>query len=84
MMEEQGYFSSMPTIYMNIVNVALDDSTEEADSLLEIAKQISLKHCPERVFDVETRQTLSYYYRGDFNRFLKGYAAYKKGVAEGK
>ena len=84
LMQEHGYFSSMPTIYMNIVNVALDDSTEEADSLLEIAKQISLKHCPERVFDVETRQTLSYYYRGDFNRFLKGYAAYKKGMAEGK
>ena len=84
LMQEHGYFSSMPTIYMNIVNVALDDSTEEADSLLEIAKQISLKHCPERVFDIETRQTLSYYYRGDFNRFLKGYAAYKKGMAEGK
>jgi signal transduction histidine kinase len=84
LMQEHCYFSSMPTIYMNIVNVALDDSTEEADSLLEIAKQISLKHCPERVFDIETRQTLSYYFRGDFNRFLKGYAAYKKGVAEGK
>ena len=84
LMQEHGYFSSMPTIYMNIVNVALDDSTEEADSLLEIAKQISLKHCPERVFDIETRQTLSYYFRGDFNRFLKGYAAYKKGMAEGK
>jgi tetratricopeptide (TPR) repeat protein len=84
LMQEHGYISSMPTIYMNIVNVALDDSPEEADSLLEIAKQISLKHCPERVFDIETRQTLSYYYRGDFNRFLKGYAAYKKGMAEGK
>ncbi len=82
--QEHGYFSSMPTIYMNIVNVALDDSPEEADSLLDIAKQISLKHCPERVFDIETRQTLSYYYRGDFDRFLKGYEEYKKGVAEGK
>lgn len=84
MLEEQGYYSSMPTIYMNIVNVALDDSPEEADSLLEVAKAISLKHCPERVFDIETRRTLSYYYRGDFNNFLKGYEAYKKGKAEGK
>ena len=84
LMQEHGYISSMPTIYMNIVNVALDDSPEEADSLLEIAKQISLKHCPERVFDIETRQTLSYYYRGDMDRFLKGYEIYKKGVAEGK
>lgn len=84
LMQEHGYYSSMPTIYMNIVNVALDDSPEEADSLLEIARQISLKHCPERVFDIETRRTLSYYYRGDYDRFLKGYEEYKKGVAEGK
>ena len=84
LMQEHGYYSSMPSIYMNIVNVALDDSPEEADSLLEIAKQISLKHCPERVFDIETRQTLSYYYRGDMDRFLKGYEAYKKGEAIGK
>ena len=84
LMQEHGYYSSMPSIYLNIVNVALDDSPEEADSLLEIAKQISLKHCPERVFDIESRRTLSYYYRGDYDRFLKGYEEYKKGVAEGK
>ena len=84
LMQEHGYYSCMPPIYMNIVNVALDDSPEEADSLLEIAKQISLKHCPERVFDIETRRTLSYYYRGDFDRFLKGYEEYKKGEAIGK
>ena len=84
LMEEHGYYSSMPSIYMNIVNVALDDSPEEADSLLEIAKQISIKHCPERVFDIETRRTLSYYYRGDYDKFMEGYEEYKKGVAEGK
>ena len=82
-MEEEGYYSSMPPIYMNIVNVANDDSPEEADSLLEKAKQISLKHSPDRVFDIETRQTLSYYYRGDIDRFLKGYKAYKEGVSKG-
>ena len=84
LMEEHGYYSSMPSIYMNIVNVALDDSPEEADSLLEIARQISLKHCPERVFDIDTRRTLSYYYRGDYDKFMEGYEEYKKGVAEGK
>ena len=84
LMEENGYYSSMPSIYMNIVNVALDDSVEEADSLLEAAKIIALKHCPERVFDIETRRTLSYYFRGDYDKFMKGYEAYKKGVAEGK
>ena len=84
LMQEHGYYSSMPSIYLNIVNVALDDSPEEADSLLEVAKQISQKYSPERVFDIETRRTLSYYYRGDYDRFLKGYEEYKKGVAEGK
>ena len=84
LMEEHGYYSSMPSIYMNIVDVALDDSPEEADSLLEIAKQISIKHCPERVFDIESRRTLSYYYRGDYDKFMEGYEEYKKGVAEGK
>ena len=83
LMEEEGYYSSMPPIYMNIVNVANDDSPEEADSLLEIAKQIATKYSPERVFDIETRQTLSYYYRGDIDRFLEGYKAYKEGVAKG-
>ena len=82
--EQYGYYASMPTIYMNIVNVALDDSPEEADSLLELAKNLSLKHCPERVFDIETRHTLSYFYRGEMDKFREGYEAYKKGVAEGK
>ena len=84
LMQEHGYYSSMPSIYMNIVNVALDDSPEEADSLLELAKQISIKHCPERVFDIDTRRTLSYYYRGDYDKFMKGYEEYKKGEAIGK
>lgn len=83
LMEEEGYYSSMPPIYLNIVNVALDDNAEEADSLMEKAKQISLKYSPDRVFDIEGRQTLSYYYRGDIERFLKGYKAYKEGEAKG-
>ena len=36
LMEEHGYYSSMPSIYMNIVDVALDDSPEEADSLARV------------------------------------------------
>ena len=84
MMEEQGYYSNMPPIYMNIVNVALDDNAREADSLLNIAKTIAEKYSPERVFDIETRQTLSYYYRGDIDRFMEGYKAYKEGEKAGK
>jgi signal transduction histidine kinase len=73
----------MPPIYLNIVNVALDDSAEEADSLLEIAKEIAAKYSQERLFDIETRHSLSYYNRGDFDRFLEGYKAYKEGLAKG-
>ena len=83
MMEKEGYYANMPPIYMNIVNVELDDSPDEADSLLEIAKAIAMKHAPERVFDIETRQSLSYYYRGDMEKFVKGYKAYQEGVAKG-
>ena len=83
MMEKEGYYANIPPIYMNIVNVALDDSPREADSLLSIAKEISQKYSPERVFDIESRQTLSYYYRGDYERFLEGYKAYKEGEAKG-
>lgn len=83
LMEKNGYYSSMPSIYMNIVNVALDDSIEEADSLLDIAKNIAKKYSPERVFDIESRHTLSYYYRGDYKRFLEGYKAYKEGEKKG-
>ena len=74
----------MPPIYMNIVNVANDDSPEEADTLLALALDIAKKYAPERVFDIETRLTLSYYYRGDFDRFVEGYKAYKEGEKEGK
>lgn len=83
MMEKEGYWANIPPIYMNIVNVALDDSPEEADSLLTLAKKIAQVHSPERVFDIETRQTLSYYYRGDYKKFLEGYKAYKDGEAKG-
>lgn len=84
LMEKEGYYSSEPPIYMNIVNVALDDNPEEADFLLEKARAIAEKYSPERVFDIETRRTLSYYNRGDIPHFLEGYKAYKEGEKEGR
>lgn len=83
MMEKAGYYGNMPPIYMNIVNVALDDSIEETDSLLELALATARKYSPERVFDIESRQTLSYFYRGDYDRFVEGYKAYKAGEEQG-
>ena len=84
MMEKQGYYESMPPIYMNIVNVEMGDDPQEAQDLLTKAEEIAKKYSPERVFDIVTRRTLSYYNAGDIPKFLEGYKEYKKGVAEGK
>lgn len=84
MMEKYGYYESMPPIFMNIVNVEINDDHEEAMRLLDRAKEIAEKYSPERVFDIETRRTVSYYSSGEMDKFFEGYKAYKKGVEEGK
>ena len=84
LMEKYGYYESMPPIYMNIVNVAINDDHDEAMRLLDRALEIAQKYAPERVFDIETRRTISYFNAGDIPSFLEGYKAYRQGVAEGK
>ena len=84
MMEKYGYYESMPPIFMNIVNVEMNDNPEEAMALLDRAKEIAEKYSPERVFDIDTRRTVCYYSTGEMDKFLEGYKAYKKGVEEGK
>lgn len=84
MMEKAGYYESLPPIYMNLVNVALDDNPKEADELLDKAKEIAEKYSPERVFDIETRKTLSMFNRGDIPQFVEGYKKYQEGIAQGK
>lgn len=84
MMEKAGYYESMPPIYMNLVNVEIDDNPEEARRLIEKAAEIAAKYSPERVFDIETRKTLTYFNSGDIPKFLEGYKKYREGVAEGK
>ena len=84
MMEKAGYYESMPPIYMNIVNVELNDDPEEAHQMLDKALDIARQYAPDRVFDIETRKSLSYYNSGDIPRFLEGYKQYREGVAQGK
>ena len=84
LMKQHGYYESIPPIYMNIVNVALDDDSEEAFELLDKAKAIAQKYAPDRVFDIETRKILTYYNSGDIDQFLKGYQYYKAGEKIGK
>lgn len=83
LMAEAGYWESMPPIYMNLVNVELDDDPEEAMELLEQARMIAEEHSPERVFDIETRKSLVYYNSGDREKFIEGYKAYREGVKNG-
>ena len=83
-MEEQGYYESMPPIYMNIVNLTLTDNAEEALSLLDKAREIAVKYSPERVFDIDTRKTVSYFSADKKDLFMKGYEVYRKGVEEGQ
>ena len=83
-MEKYGYYESMPPIYMNLINVELEDNPEEASRLLDKALEIARKYSPERVFDIETRRTLNDFNSGDTEQFLEGYKAYRQGVEEGK
>ena len=84
MLDKSGYRESLPPIYMNIVNVVIEDRPAVAMEMIETALEIAKKESPERVFDIETRRSLCYYNMGRKEDFLNGYKAYKKGVAEGK
>ena len=83
LMEKYGYYESMPPIYMNIVNVEMDDDPVEAIEMMEKAAEIAKKYAPERLFDIESRRLLSYYNMGDMEKFVDGYKTYKNGVDSG-
>ncbi len=83
MMEKEGYQASIPPIYMNIVNVEIGDDPEEAQLLMDKAKKIAEEYAPDKVFDIETRKSVSYFNNGDTKTFLEGYQAYREGVAKG-
>lgn len=82
-MEQEGYTESQPPIYMNLVNIVMDEDPQEALRLIDQAVSIAQKTSPERVFDIETRRTLAYYLMGDNQRFLDGYKEYREGVEKG-
>ena len=83
-LEKSGYEESMAPIYMNIVNVEMNQGhTEEAMRLLDKAAEIAAKASPQRLFDIESRRTLLYYNLGDMEKFDEGYKAYKEGKAKG-
>ncbi len=82
-LEKEGYDESLPPIYLNLVNIYMDEDPQMALKLIDKAVSIANQSSPDRVFDIEARRTLAYYLLGDKERFLKGYQAYKKGEAKG-
>jgi signal transduction histidine kinase len=83
MIEKEGYHESLPPIYMNLVNIVIEEDPEEALRLIDQAASVARESSPEREFDVETRRTLAYYRMGDMERFDKGYQKYKEGEKHG-
>ena len=83
LMEKEGYQESIPPIYMNLVNIVIDENPDEALRLIDQAAAVAHESSPEREFDIETRRTLAYYRMGDMERFNKGYAAYMEGKKRG-
>ena len=55
-MEKEGYTESMPPIYMNLVNIYMEEDPPQALQLIDKAAEIAGKTSPERVFDIETRR----------------------------
>ena len=82
-MEKEGYTESIPPIYMNLVNIVIDEDPREALNLIDKALKVANETSPARVFDIEARRTLAYYTMGDTVNFVKGYKAYKEGAAKG-
>lgn len=83
LMEKEGYTESIPPIYMNLVNIVIDEDPQEALKLIDKALEIAKETSPTRVFDIEARRTLAYYNMNDTANFVKGYKAFKEGVAQG-
>lgn len=82
-MEKEEYTESIPPIYMNLVNIVMDEDPQEALRLIDKALEIARATSPTRVFDIEARRTLAYYNMGDTEHFVEGYKAYKEGAAKG-
>ena len=82
-MEQEGYYESMPPIYMNLVNVEIDDNPDEAMRLLDKAAEVADASGRSRI-DIDAYRTIYAFKTGDMERFREGYRQYQDSVAEGK
>lgn len=82
-MEKEGYYESMPPIYMNLVNLEIDDHPEEAMRLLDKAAEVADSSGRSRI-DIDTYRAIYAFKTGDMETFEKGYQQYMDSVAQGK
>jgi len=75
-MEKEGYTEGMPPIYMNLVQVEIEENPKEALRLIDLAA----KYCTtdSRLIDVEAYRAIYYFKQKDMPSFRKAYNTYKK------
>lgn len=75
-MEKEGYTEEMPPIYMNLVQVEIEENPKEALRLIDLAA----KYCTtdSRLIDVEAYRAFYYFKQKDMPSFRKAYNTYKK------
>ena len=80
-MEREDYKESMPPIFMNLVQVVIDENPEEAMALLDKAEEYST--APDRVLAIDTYRTIYAFKSGDMKAFDEGYLRYRAAVDSG-
>lgn len=81
MLEKEGYTESMPSIYMNMVFILVDEEPDEAARLLDKASEYA--HDSIRLVDINAYRSIVAYKRGNMDAFLDGYAKYKEAEKRG-
>ena len=83
-MEREGYIEGMPPIYMNQVQVEIDENPDEAMRLLDEAARVAeTTNETHRLVDIDTYRALCAFKKGDMKAFYDGYQKYKARQAEG-
>ena len=81
-MEREGYYESMPPIYMNLVHLEDDEHPEEALRLMDRAAQIADSVGRNRR-DIDVYRAIFAFKNGDMKTFEKGYRQYEEMLQQG-
>lgn len=81
-MEAAGYYESMPPVYMNLVNIDIDEHPDEAMRLLERAAQLADSTGRSRD-GIDDYRAIVAFKQGDMTTFREGYRRYEEQLAKG-